>query len=84
MRYTRQSLIKMATEMNAEWNIFDLLHYWQLCGYKDMFELFRNMSKRDVLWVMQKCFQEIHEGQYDDKVLVKMHRAAYAVLIEKL
>lgn len=84
MRYTRQSLIKMACEMNPEWNIFDLIYYWQECGCEDMHKLFHQMSKRDVLWVMESCFQEINEGKYLDGVLVRLHRNAYAVLAERL
>ena len=74
----------MAHEMDANWGIFDLIYYWQTCGNADMYQLFYKMSKRDVLWVMEECFQEIGEGLFDDKVLIKLHRNAYAVLAERL
>ena len=84
MRYTRESLTRNANEMNQDWNVFDLVYYWQECGCEDMHKLFYQMSKRDVLWVMECCFQEINEGQYDDRVLIRLHRNAYAVLTERL
>jgi hypothetical protein len=74
----------MAKEMNDEWGIFDLIYYWQECGCENMYKLFHQMSKRDVLWVMEKCFQEIKEGQFNDHVLAMLHRNAYTVLAERL
>ena len=84
MRYTRVSLIRMATEMNEDWNIFDLLYYWQENGCEDMYRLFSQMSKRDCLWAMNQCFQELGENQYNDKVLIRMHRNLYAVLADRV
>ena len=84
MRYTRQSLLRMAHEMNQDWGIFDLIYYWQECGCENMYKIFHQMSKRDVLWVMEHCFQEINEKQFDDRVLIKLHRNAYVVLAERL
>ena len=84
MRYTRQSLLRMAHEMNQDWGIFDLIYYWQTCGNADMYQLFYNMSKRDVLWFIDKCFQEFNEKQYDDKILIRVYRYAYTVLAERL
>ena len=84
MRYTRQSLLRMAHEMDESWGIFDLIYYWQECGCETMYKLFHQMSKRDVLWVMEHCFQEINEKQFDDRVLIKLHRNAYVVLAERL
>lgn len=84
MKYTRQNLMKMAREMNEDWNIFDLIYYWAECGCEDMFQLFKDMSKRDCLWVMHACFDEYGEGQYENSVLNKIHRAVYAVLAERV
>jgi hypothetical protein len=84
MRYTRQQLLKIAKEMDENWGIFDLIYYWQECGCEDMYKLFHQMSKRDVLWVMEHCFQEYDEKQYLNGVLVRLHRNAYIVLAERL
>jgi hypothetical protein len=82
--YTRQELLRITNEMNKEWGIFDLIYYWQKSESMDMYKTLYKMSQRDVLWVMEHCFQEINEKQYDDKVLIRLHRNAYAVLAERV
>lgn len=84
MRYTRQSLLRMAHEMDKDWGIFDLIYFWQECGCENMYKLFGQMSKRDLLWLMNQCYLESEGRRYNDAIVNKMHVNAYIVLSEKL
>ena len=87
MRYTLKKLDSMAKEMELG-SRFELLLYWQECGYTDMENLFlKEMSKKDVVAVMYECacmLRHVATYGYNENSLWAIYNDAMNALLKRI